>query len=73
VSHACRLSCSFVSMEAPEEVEVESDGVEEVGGNLVASLMAAGRGFLPSIRASQAFLQRCRWDHVDNCENLNAS
>jgi hypothetical protein len=39
-------------MEAPEDVEVEPVGVEEVGGDPVASMVAAGRGSLPSISAS---------------------
>jgi hypothetical protein len=42
-------------MEAPEEVEVEPDGVEEVGADPVSSLVAAGRGSIPSISASQSF------------------
>jgi hypothetical protein len=42
-------------METPEEVEVEPDGEEEVGGNPVSSLVAAGQGSVPSISASQSF------------------
>jgi hypothetical protein len=34
---------------------VEADGVEEVGADPVSSLVAAGRGSLPSISASQSF------------------
>jgi len=34
---------------------VEPDGVEEVGGNPVSSLVAAGQGSLPLISASQFF------------------
>ena len=55
MSHACRLSSSFVSMEAPEELEVELDGAEDVGADPGASLVAAGRGSLPSISVSQSF------------------
>jgi hypothetical protein len=42
-------------MEAPEEVEVEPDGVEEVDADPVSSFVAAGRGSFPSISASQSF------------------
>jgi len=42
-------------MEAPEEVEVEPEEVEEVGGDPTSSLVAAGRDSLPSISASQSF------------------
>jgi hypothetical protein len=37
------------------EVEVEPDGVEEVGPDPVSSLVAVSRGSLPSTSASQSF------------------
>jgi hypothetical protein len=42
-------------MGGKELVEVETDRVEQVGGDPVSSLVAAGRGSLPSIGANQSF------------------
>jgi len=55
VSHACRLSSCSILMEAPKEVEVEPHVVEEVCGDPVSFLVAAGRVCMPSISANQSF------------------
>jgi len=59
-------------MEAREEVEVEPDGVEEVAADQGSSLVAAVRGCLPSINASQSFSAQSRSQQVANFENPNA-
>jgi len=53
VSHVCWLSTSLESMRGEELVE--ADGVEEVGADPVSSMVAAGRGSLTWISASQSF------------------
>jgi len=57
-------------MVAPEEVDVEPDGVEEIGADPVSSLVAAGRGSLPSIGASQSFSTKMS---VAACSQLQKS